>query len=88
MHFHCSSCHQRLAIEDDRAGESLACPVCAGLICVPQSPSAIYKGRRRRTGGVRLVSVPASDRVWRKRTLAARLTEMRPVPSTQAPMVL
>ena len=48
MHFDCSHCQQRLAIEDNRVGESLVCPACALTIAVPPVPRVIYKGRRPR----------------------------------------
>ena len=88
MHFHCSNCYQRLAIEDDRAGESFSCPACAGLICVPQAPSAIYKGRRRNKGGIRLVPVAAADRILRRGSLATRVAALRAVPSARESVLL
>ena len=81
MHFDCLHCQQRLAIEDDRAGESLTCPTCGQRICVPPAPSVIYKGRRN-TGGIRLVPILP------KGSLARHMAALRAAQRTPEPMYL
>ncbi len=79
MHFECPNCHQRLEIENDRAGELLPCPACERSIRVPKAPIVIYKGLHGHKGlpgrgGMRLVPIA---RQHRQGSLAGRMAAMK-----------
>jgi hypothetical protein len=81
MHFDCPNCQQRLEIENERAGEHLPCPACNQTIRVPMAPLIIHKGKR--SGGVRLVTIPPGDRHLRKGSLAARVVALKAAQEVQ-----